>query len=752
MEVYYKFKSAKEFESLSIDWHYTTVGDLKRNIYYNKCASKRRTHYKDDLIITNAQTHEEYLDGETLIPKNTSVIIRRVPLPRCMPIVITPVSDQDKPLAEKKLQDVEASKNSLSGGDLSVSIYPEESEWEEFWTDMSMPEVVPVQRVPPNKADEDSKIKALIDPPSSDAQCQNSDSFGASRSFERGMGGRSIGRGFGRGVLLERVTPPPGYVCHRCKVPGHFIQHCPTNGDPTFDLKRTKPPTGIPNEDAFEKEIGGMPSIRPVADLPAELYCPLCRAVMKDAVLAGKCCFKSFCDECIRDYIISKSICVCGATNVLADHLLPNNTLRATIARILESNSSSVTNSGSVFQPQALKEDVLALKNKGNTEVEGMAEPVITDNHIQKILGEVTVEIDAEGFEAVQQCVSEPASKMCPPVTDEEMKQKQVSGEVGKKNKKRCADLQSRPHQDFAAENYSTPVEPVGYNSYWNSTLPEFHGFVHPYGGQMPFIGYGPASISFGGAFHHNPFSAQVYMPSLTQRDHAKIETEFNDDGDRDTISHDNDHSAKSKFKSLTPPGRHQPQSERRSPDHITHDPKLLRSSSSWKKKYDDDYYTERSHHRREKECGYRHQSRSGSASRPPVLADNSDEPSLSSKFLTNKARSDCKYKASVSSRITSPKEESADSKKRKLDTSPSAVIGSSHRRSHRMTSNGDHKDHCEIASAGNDYESSDEDRHFKRRRSRYESSPSPPVKEGRHSSRGLKETGVTAASRLSVY
>lgn len=27
---------------------------------------------------------------------------------------------------------------------------------------------------------------------------------------------------------------------------GHFIQHCPTNGDPNFDIKRVKPPTGIP--------------------------------------------------------------------------------------------------------------------------------------------------------------------------------------------------------------------------------------------------------------------------------------------------------------------------------------------------------------------------------------------------------------------------------------------------------------------------------------------------------------------------
>lgn len=27
---------------------------------------------------------------------------------------------------------------------------------------------------------------------------------------------------------------------------GHYIQHCPTNGDPNFDIKRVKPPTGIP--------------------------------------------------------------------------------------------------------------------------------------------------------------------------------------------------------------------------------------------------------------------------------------------------------------------------------------------------------------------------------------------------------------------------------------------------------------------------------------------------------------------------
>lgn len=78
------------------------------------------------------------------------------------------------------------------------------------------------------------------------------------------------------------------------------------------------------------------------------------------------------------------------------------------------------------------KEDVLAPNNKGNTKVEEMTEPVKIDNHMQKIMGVVTVEKGIETSEAAQECVTEPGSQVCPPVTDEEMQQKQVSGEVGK--------------------------------------------------------------------------------------------------------------------------------------------------------------------------------------------------------------------------------------------------------------------------------------------------------------------------------
>ena len=26
----------------------------------------------------------------------------------------------------------------------------------------------------------------------------------------------------------KRGIPPPGYICHRCNIPGHWIQNCPT--------------------------------------------------------------------------------------------------------------------------------------------------------------------------------------------------------------------------------------------------------------------------------------------------------------------------------------------------------------------------------------------------------------------------------------------------------------------------------------------------------------------------------------------
>lgn len=56
----------------------------------------------------------------------------------------------------------------------------------------------------------------------------------------------------------------------------------------------------------------------------------------------------------IRDYILSNGKCVCGVSNVLADDLLPNKTLRDAIRRLLETTTatSSAEHGGSMQQPQ----------------------------------------------------------------------------------------------------------------------------------------------------------------------------------------------------------------------------------------------------------------------------------------------------------------------------------------------------------------------------------------------------------------
>ncbi|CAI6005255.1 unnamed protein product [Closterium sp. NIES-65] len=138
--------------------------------------------------------------------------------------------------------------------------------------------------------------------------------------------------------------------------PGHYIKHCPTNGDPAFDVvRRVRPPSGIPksflrpdqgggylmpdgsmasmgaqemqqgneegggylmsdgsmasmgaqemqqgSEQAFARETE--PFLTPMrqpqaAEVPPELKCPLCSSLFRNAVLIP-CCHLSFCDQC----------------------------------------------------------------------------------------------------------------------------------------------------------------------------------------------------------------------------------------------------------------------------------------------------------------------------------------------------------------------------------------------------------------------------------------------------------------------
>ncbi|KAL9405922.1 hypothetical protein Peur_002894 [Populus x canadensis] len=836
MAVYYKFKSARDYDSISMDGPFISVGTLKEKVFESKHLG-RGTDF--DLVVTNAQTNEEYLDEAMLIPKNTSVLIRRVPGRPRMPIVT-----EQEPKLETKVEDTLPEKGSFTGADSSAMNFTEDSEWDEFGNDLySIPDVLPVQSnnpppdvVPTNKADEDDRIKALIDTPALDWQRQGADGFGAGRGFGRGFAGRMGGRGFG----LQRKTPPQGYVCHRCKLPGHFIQHCSTNGDPNYDIKRVRPPTGIPksmlmatpdgsyalpsgavavlkpNEAAFEKAIEGLPSTRPVGDLPPELHCPLCKEVMKDAVLTSKCCFTSFCDKCIRDYIIEQSKCVCGVLNVLADDLLPNKTLRDTINHILESGNSSAENAGSTFPvldmesarcpPPKVPSPTRSVASKGeqhklspgnaespnlNKEITEEEKPVIASQQVpEKVRTAKAADVSEATHESMS--VKEPASQGSAPLPEEEVQQKLVPIEAGKKKKRKKVCMPPndswRASQDLAAESYVMPMGPSAFNPYWSGMQPGMEGYMPPYPGPMPYMGYGlgPMDIPFGGVMPPDPFGAQGYMMPIVppQRDLAgfgmnmnlgpplmsreefearkadvrrrhenerRAERAFSRDRalGREVSSSGDVSSMKSKSipqSSGDPHHHHRRRSERSSPERSARELDLLPPRPSKRKSDHHHEHSDRDaddieYHKRDRsDRDHRHHPRNRSESSSKAVSETTTKPASTT-------ATDRNHKVSVFSRISFPAEEEPASKKRKVSSSSEAApagggggpASSVHHKSSSPVNNGYYDDYksssvkartssSSAAAAAMDYESSDDDRHFKRKPSRPSPPPPPPV------------------------
>ncbi|KAF8392409.1 hypothetical protein HHK36_022751 [Tetracentron sinense] len=800
MAVYYKFKSAKDYDSIPIDGHFISVANLKERIFEVKHLGKGTDF---DLMVSNAQTNEEYLDEAMLIPKNTSVLVRRVPgRPR-----MTIVTEQDEQVVENKVEDAQPAKISLPGADLPVTT-PEDSEWDEFGNDLyAIPEALPVQSSyhplqdapPPNKADEDSKIKALIDTPAFDWQRQTQDGFCSGRGFGRGMGGRMMGgRGFVRGGGLERKTPPQGYTCHRCKVPGHFIQHCPTNGDANYDIKRVKPPTGIPrsmlmatpdgfyalpsgavavlkpNEAAFEKEMEGLSSIRSVGDIPPELRCPLCKEVMKDAVLTSKCCFSSFCDKCIRDQIISKSMCVCGVTNILADDLLPNKTLRDTITRVLESNNSSADNAGSISQFQEMESSrcpqpkvlspTLSVVSNGEKMPSHCNDLTTNEKEIanegkaafvnvsQQSLDEGWTAKNADTSEATLQLMSlkEPTSQGSVPLVEEEVQQKLAAGEPGKKKKKKKAsmhanatEMQWTPSQDVAAENYMMPFAPSAYNNpYWTGPF-RGQGYMMPVPPQRNFSEFGMGSHAAPPVMSREEFEAR--------KADLRMKREIEQRGERHSLC---SNVAKTSVVFNTT-------------EADVAGVSLVFSTSDFMQGVlkNQDFGREVSNNGDVSSVKSKPRGASAYQGRPekassPYRVGRELEPVRAGKrtsVTASAVEADREQKSNVFSRISFPEE--GGSKKRKIlspETNgykdyerPGAAASSNHRPSTKNGYRDDGKQAFKMVavsrssgrkSAG-DNDSSDDDRHFKRRPSRYEPSPAPVEwEEDGRASRGSRE------------
>ncbi|KAJ4975402.1 hypothetical protein NE237_000508 [Protea cynaroides] len=477
--VYYKFKSSRDYSSIPILGNFISVRKLQSKIFESKRLGRGTA-----LILINAQTDEEYLDESMLIPKCTSIIVRRIPTGPRMSIVVE--QNRQKSI-DDKVKSLQAN-SSFDAAEPSVIKSPEELELDDFGDDVyAIPKVLPIMSSSPvpldapslSATDEDSKIKALICTPALDWQRQIQKCFYSNRGSGRGAGGGMIG-GLGYGQAgLQQMTPPQGYVCHRCNVPGHFIQYCPTNGDPNYDFRKVKPTArlvSVLNEATLEKEIEGLPSTKSVTSLPPELHCLMCKEVMIDAVLTSKCCFTSFCDRCIRNHIISNSMCHCGATNVLADDLLPNLTLRETIKTITENvdgmkikgtdsacNEQSKVSSSTITL--ASNKDKISLSDKGGT----------------SIIKETTNE-EKDVNNAPQPSLEEWTTKSVIPNKDHVQK-KLAFHELD-------MDKQWRTSQDPLAGHFMMPLCSSTYNPQGANLPLGMHEHMAYYSGVMPHGGY----------------------------------------------------------------------------------------------------------------------------------------------------------------------------------------------------------------------------------------------------------------------
>ncbi|XP_037416745.1 E3 ubiquitin ligase PARAQUAT TOLERANCE 3-like [Triticum dicoccoides] len=285
MAVYYRSMCSRDTFPLPVAAPSISVGELKGLIMETGRYGHGRTRGRsprESITISNEQG-EEYADDSALVLRNSTVVVRRrVAGPPADRIVLCP--SDIPPLCPRSRQD--------SGGSSSNS----------------------ASRSAGNQDDQAKATSAVIDN--------------------------------GRGAAHKGRAPPAGYVCHRCRIPGHFIQHCPTNGDSRFDFGRAPVPAPGPadesNDDGF----------------PADLHCRICKEVMADAVVASKCCFNSFCDRCIRAHIVANCKCACGA-KASADDLIPNPTLRTTISNILAARASSASSGAGKQSSSAASNEAL---------------------------------------------------------------------------------------------------------------------------------------------------------------------------------------------------------------------------------------------------------------------------------------------------------------------------------------------------------------------------------------------------------
>ena len=292
-QVRYKFAEMKTWDAIAFEGNTISVLDIKRAIVIQKKLDKTAGDF--DLSVKDAQSGEVFNQDAYLVPKNTSLIVKRIPATKAKSIRII--------------------------GNPSADVIAVSS----VSTDEERAAVQIMQQ-----AVVQSSVRPVVSGVAS--------SFNASQAV---FGSHSENK------------PPPTYICHKCNQPGHWIKFCPnvpTDGSdiktfkqgahflalPRFFLKDVERPTEKPAISA----MGGN-KYDPFENQP-QLKCQICRRPFRNATTTP-CCYTKYCNECLRQELSSNlNNCPMCRHPLAIDSCHPNPQLQAMVDQIAKENNFDI--------------------------------------------------------------------------------------------------------------------------------------------------------------------------------------------------------------------------------------------------------------------------------------------------------------------------------------------------------------------------------------------------------------------------